>query len=76
LWDHALRLHDRFGSSVAALIAVEMNALISAAGPAPVAARSAYGRVTGHGARRGHCLAGLGGLELRNPCEGHVFEMS
>jgi hypothetical protein len=26
-------------------------------------------------AQRHDCLAGVVGLELRNPCEGHVFEM-
>jgi hypothetical protein len=26
--------------------------------------------------QRPHCLAGVGGLELRNPCESYVFETS
>jgi hypothetical protein len=29
-----------------------------------------------HGAQRPDCLAGVVGLELRNPCASHVFEMS
>jgi hypothetical protein len=29
-----------------------------------------------HGSRRPHWLAGVRGLELRNPCASDVFEMS
>jgi hypothetical protein len=33
-----------------------------------------YGHYS-HSPQRPHCLAAVEGLELRNPCESHVFEM-